>query len=467
MVRPANSAPLPLRSVAPANEGGALLAKRYRLDELLGRGGMGEVWAAYDVELDRHVAIKLIQLKLADHPDFARRFITETRTAACLHHANIPQIYTTDSAPDGRLYMVMQRVRGITLRQAIDTHGRVPAVHAVCYVIHAADAVACAHLVGICHRDIKPENIMVSEDDGRAWLLDFGIAKRTTESAGERAAAALGGRIKSTALGTIGYVPPEVARGGKADHRGDLYQLGVTLYEAILGEKPYPAPEDDTTAMLSAHVFDDPAPARSALPACVAGDPAAAPGEGSGGSLPERGRAAGRAARAVPRDRVPSSDPTAKALHEDREQQVLRQAFASVPSPAESARRARRGARRADRAKAVQPAAEGQPRTLPLAQGSAARSPRTRTKERVNGRRSMSAGFVPVSPAHPSSSPERRGQVGPSRDRNRNRSGGRRRRRRTWQDPCRRGGRRRRLPPGPRQRRRPPGPRRPSSPRRP
>jgi serine/threonine protein kinase len=167
-----------LYAPAPARPRPRVLAGRYRLHRLLGRGGMGEVWEADDAQLKRDVAVKLMQIRLAEHPDLAARFVSETEMVARLCHPSIPAIYTTETAPDGRLYMVMQLVRGTTLRRVIEDRGRIPVVHVVCYAMQVTDALAYAHQAGIRHRDIKPENIMVSAEDGRAFLLDFGIAKR-------------------------------------------------------------------------------------------------------------------------------------------------------------------------------------------------------------------------------------------------------------------------------------------------
>lgn len=357
MTPPAESAPLSEPPALPrgvaAND--VLFADRYRLETLLGAGGMGEVWAAYDTQLKRDVAIKLTQLRLNDHPEFAARFLRETEMAARLKHPNIPRIYTTESAPDGRLFMVMERVNGITLRRLMEMMGKVPAVQVICYAMYAAEALGSAHRAGICHRDIKPENLMVSGDENEphAWVLDFGIAKclilEEPEAAGGGQASrdaelVIGGKRRSTVMGTLGYVPPEVALGGEADHRGDFFQLGVTMYEAIGGAKPFPVGLDDKTGALAALAYKDPprlpdADCSPRLWALLMRLVAKAPEERPGSA--EEVLAALLALfreSTLPPEPAPEPAPSEHAMvkvvvEKDRREQLVRKAFASVAPP--------------------------------------------------------------------------------------------------------------------------------------
>jgi eukaryotic-like serine/threonine-protein kinase len=412
---PADSAPLSLPpGPGPANDGGELLANRYRLGTLLGKGGMGEVWAATDLKLKREVAIKLIHRKLADHPDFARSFVMETELVARLRHPNIPQLHTVETAPDGRLFMVMELVRGITLRRLMERQGKVPPVRMICYAMYATEALGCAHEAGIRHRDIKPENLIVSEDEARASVLDFGIAKRVLEQAvvaGRRAAGGQAGTSKrrSTLLGTPGYVPPEAALGREVDHRADFFQLGVTIYEAISGRKPFPVRADDKTGMLSALLFDDPPP----LPEdeCPAGlwiilERLLAKAPEHRYDSADALLAAFLALLSQFRESVPAGHLRALVLQKDQQKQTVRKALARSTPPAEAPKSAPRPVRGGGPEKTEPMPGRS---TLPLGAAFVARGPgfHEATAEPVEegrGTLPMPAGFVPVSPTSPQSS---------------------------------------------------------------
>jgi len=187
----------------------------------LGAGGMGEVWEARDTELDRAVALKLMH---GDEPAEAERFRREAQLAARLSHPNIAAIYEVGSS-GGRPYIAMQLVDGTTLRafkkKNVETSARL--------VRDAARAVQYAHELGIVHRDLKPDNIM--ESRGRVFVMDFGLAR--TVQGGSRLS------VSGTLVGTPSYMPPEQARGERADARADVYALGATLYELLDGRPPF------------------------------------------------------------------------------------------------------------------------------------------------------------------------------------------------------------------------------------
>ncbi len=302
---------------------------RYLVEALLGRGGMGEVWAATDLELDRPVALKLIRRKHADNADYARRFRRETKVVAKLDHPNIVHLYDARQAPDGRLYMVMQRLRGAPLREVMDRSQRVDLVTAVYYAIQIAAALGVAHEVGISHRDIKPENVMIGED-GRAWVLDFGIAKETKEPQAGSRTMGDAPRGDSHRMGTSRYMAPEVVAGERADHRVDFYALGVVLYEMLTGCFPYGDFEPDSvTLVLASHIFGTMRPMTDIVPdtpesicQVVTKLLAKSPEQRYGDS--DRLIAD---LRAVVRESVPPEHPIARRVAQDRTEQVRKRSL--------------------------------------------------------------------------------------------------------------------------------------------
>ena len=209
---------------------GRLLAGRYRLDRHLASGGMAEVWEATDEVLDRPVAVKLLHGHLADDPALRARFHHEAVAAARLVHPAIVAIYDTCDDP-GAEAIVMELVRGRTLREFLDERGRLDPVEVVHIGAEVASALTCAHKAGIIHRDVKPANILLS-DDGRVLVTDFGIAKVLDEPDLTRT---------SQLLGTVKYLAPEQVESGPVDARTDVYALGAVLYESLCGEAPFRA----------------------------------------------------------------------------------------------------------------------------------------------------------------------------------------------------------------------------------
>ncbi len=229
---------------------GKTIGGRYRIDDVLGQGGMSAVYKAYDPNLKRVVAIKLIHSHLAGDPRFLTRFTEEATAVAQLRHLNIVQVFDFDN--DGDLYyMVQEFIPGETLQERLrrlEKSGRLmPVNDAIRYTVQIANASGYAHLRGMIYRDIKPANIMITVQD-QATLMDFGIVKIT---GGERHTAT--GAVVGTAL----YLSPELIRGETPDPRSDIYSLGVTLFEMVSGRPPFEA--DSAMTLMMMHM-NDPVP---------------------------------------------------------------------------------------------------------------------------------------------------------------------------------------------------------------
>ena len=208
------------------------VAGRYSLERELGRGGMGVVYLAREVRLDRSVAIKLLPPEFAAQSSLRDRFLREARTAARLSHPYIVPIHSVDEI-DGFVFYVMAYVDGETLAQRVALRGPLPAHEATRILREVAWALAYAHAQGVVHRDIKPANILLERGNGRAMVTDFGIA-RLAQPSGDTAV----GEV----LGTPEYMSPEQAAGEALDGRSDLYALGVVGFFALTGTLPFTAP---------------------------------------------------------------------------------------------------------------------------------------------------------------------------------------------------------------------------------
>lgn len=228
----------------PFAHAGSLVGGRYRLDRRIASGGMASVWEAHDEVLARAVAVKVLHPHLGADEQFVARFKREAVAAARLTHPSIVAIYDTCSQ-DGCEAIVMELVRGTTLRAELDRRGRFPAAEAAHVVAEIADALACAHDAGIVHRDVKPANVLLS-NDGRVLVADFGIAK-----AGD----GLDLTGADTTLGTAKYLAPEQvdASLGPVDARADVYAAGVILYELLCGRPPFTADTEAGTALARLH----------------------------------------------------------------------------------------------------------------------------------------------------------------------------------------------------------------------
>ncbi|GAB2456093.1 serine/threonine-protein kinase [Streptomyces incanus] len=228
-----------------------LLAARYRLEELLGRGGMGEVWRARDEVLGRPVAVKLLLAGGID-PSAAARFRQEAQTTARLSHPNIVAIYDFGQADD-RLYLVMEMVQGHSLADRLASAGALTPREVAAIGSQTASGLAAAHRQNVIHRDIKPANLLTAPD-GTVKVVDFGIARLADDTAAGLTSAGM-------IVGTVSYLAPERALGTDAGPASDMYALGCVLYELLVGHPPFRA--DTPTALLYQHVQELPAPPRS------------------------------------------------------------------------------------------------------------------------------------------------------------------------------------------------------------
>ena len=210
------------------SEKGRILADRYELKELVGQGGMADVYLAYDDILKREVAVKILRSSLTGDPIYITRFHREARAAAALCHLNIVEIYDVGEEDD-LYYIVMEYVRGQTLKELINKRGALHYVEALDIMKQVASATALAHSMGIVHRDLKPQNILVT-DSGIVKIADFGIASIQSLSQVTQT---------DTIMGSLHYLAPEIARGEKATPQSDIYALGVVFYELLRGDVPF------------------------------------------------------------------------------------------------------------------------------------------------------------------------------------------------------------------------------------
>ena len=249
--------------LVPSRPGSRVIDDKYRLDRLLGRGGMGAVYAALHVELERPTAIKLLLPDLISDEQALERFKREARAAARLNHPNVAGTYDFGTLPGGEAYIVMELVEGETLGERLTAAGALPLPEAVLIARQVADGIESAHEGGIVHRDLKPANIIISRDHRGAPLvkvLDFGIAKLKETTTGGLATITTAGSI----MGTPRYMSPEQCSDRKVDARSDIYSLGVLLYEMLAGRPPFDAPS--AMALALKQIQEPPPPLREARP---------------------------------------------------------------------------------------------------------------------------------------------------------------------------------------------------------
>ncbi|MBI2389956.1 MAG: serine/threonine protein kinase [Deltaproteobacteria bacterium] len=230
---------------------GSVIDGHYRVDRILGEGGMGVVFAVTHTRLNKRFALKLLKKDLARDPDTRARFLLEAQAAGQIHHPNVVEITDYSSLPDGSAYLVMEFLDGQPLSKTVKLGGALPALRAVAIVRDVANALQAAHDHGIVHRDLKPDNVFLVQVQGReiAKILDFGVAK-------------VAGSAKLTrtgmVFGTPHYMSPEQASGGAIDGRTDVYALGVIMYEMFTGRVPFEA--DTYMGVLTKHMFEAPVP---------------------------------------------------------------------------------------------------------------------------------------------------------------------------------------------------------------
>ena len=236
----------------------------YKIVRELGKGGMGQVFAAEDTRLKRQVALKILLPEVANDPDRRERFQREAEAVAALDHPNIVTIYSIETATrepphdeEPIHFITMQLVEGKTLGELIPERG-LPLERFFQMVLPLADALSAAHRKGITHRDLKPNNIMVGED-GRVWILDFGLAKFHQAEAGTQESISQEAHTEAltrdgTVLGTVPYMSPELAKGLAVDSRTDIFSLGVIFHEILSGRRPF---RGDTVAELISAILRD------------------------------------------------------------------------------------------------------------------------------------------------------------------------------------------------------------------
>jgi serine/threonine protein kinase len=231
----------------------------HRIEGVAGRGGMGVVYRATELALDRVVALKTISPELAADPAFRARFVAESKAAAGIDHPNVLPIFSAGEV-DEVPFIAMRFVEGEDLRSLLRREGALPAERAAAIVAQVASALDAAHARGIVHRDVKPANVLLDRAD-HAYLTDFGLTKRLHSSASASVTRA-GGWV-----GTLGYVAPEQIRDERIDHRADVYALGCVLHHLVAGTPPFERSSDE--AMLWAHLHADPPPTGGPFDAIV------------------------------------------------------------------------------------------------------------------------------------------------------------------------------------------------------
>jgi hypothetical protein len=214
-----------------------LIMGRYRLDRRIERGGMGSIFEARDLHLGRQVAVKVLHGALMGE-EVARRFETEARLTASLHHPNIVTVFDYGSTGTGNSFLVMELLEGFTLLAAIRDGGGQPPARVACWLDQVCEGIKAAHRAGVIHRDLKPANVFVTRLDGREGpvkILDFGVAKLRSTAI----EAAHGLTAPGALVGTFSYMAPEQLAGGEVDERSDIFALGVLTVESLTGQRPF------------------------------------------------------------------------------------------------------------------------------------------------------------------------------------------------------------------------------------
>src|SRR3954463_8492589 len=218
----------------------------YRIEELIGRGGMGGVYRAFDLRLKRPVALKLVAPALARDERFRERFARETELLMSLEHPNVVPIYDAGDV-DGRLYLAMRLVDGTDLGSLLRAEGALEPARAVAICAQIASALDAAHALGLVHRDVKPSNVLLDGSE-HVYLADFGLTRSLGNPIGEAS--------EERSIGTPAYLAPEQLEGQAVDGRADVYSLGCVLYECLTGERVFP--RDSRLAETWAHLEEEP-----------------------------------------------------------------------------------------------------------------------------------------------------------------------------------------------------------------
>src|SRR4051794_16440857 len=238
---------------------GTVLGGRYRLEERIASGGMGDVWRAVDDVLGRTVAVKVLLPALLEEPGFSERFRGEARTMATINHSGVVDIYDYSSDSAVGSYLVMEYVEGDALSRTLSRVGRLTPARTMALLAQAADALHSAHVMGVVHRDVKPGNLLV-RPNGTLVLTDFGIA---------RAAGAAQLTAAGSVLGTASYISPEQAMGQSATPLSDIYALGVVGFQCLAGRRPFEG--DNPLEIAMRHVREQPPPLPPDTPPSVRG----------------------------------------------------------------------------------------------------------------------------------------------------------------------------------------------------
>lgn len=237
---------------------GQMLDNRYKITELIGVGGMADVYRGSDIVDNKTVAIKILKTEFADNEEFLSRFRNESKAIALLSHPNIVKIYDVGFS-ENLQYIIMEYIDGITLKDYIEEKHALNWKDAVHFMIQILRALQHAHEKGIVHRDIKPQNIMML-NDGTIKVMDFGIAKFSRET---------GKTATDQAIGSVHYISPEQAKGEATDEKSDIYSVGVMLYEMLTGQKPFDS--DNSVSIAVMNINDTPKRPRAVNPNVPAG----------------------------------------------------------------------------------------------------------------------------------------------------------------------------------------------------
>ena len=342
-----------------------------RVEAVVGRGGMGVVYRATQLSLERMVALKAIAPELADDPTFRERFKRESRIAASIEHPNVIPVYEAGEG-EGVLYLIMRYVEGTDLRALIDAEGRLSPERGTRIVAQVAAALAAAHRRDLIHRDVKPANVLIdaSEERDHAYLTDFGIARN--------AAATSALTRTGSVIGTLDYLAPERIEDQRGDGRSDVYALGCVLFEALTGTLPYA--RDNEAAKMFAHLSAPVPSARALTP----------------GVPEELDSLAMRAMAKDPAERFPTAGEMAQALTDTLPQRPVRpdakpKAPAAPAAPAGAAAATEPAATEPDATEPDAPAATEPAATEPAAPEPAAPEPAAPEpggrRQRARGRR--------------------------------------------------------------------------------